>query len=178
MQAEHVTAFLGSAFDVLGRLAEARPERGSPVLRTGDSHSTRELNALVALNGDLVGVIFCSMSLATGSKLAATIKASQNLEAESADDDAIGELVRLISQTGAERLGQQQCTCAPQAPVLIHGFGEALTNVSPVLVVPLYTEYGDIDIGVALQPPADNQLATLRLETAAEDPNDQMAVAS
>lgn len=152
MQAEHADAFVASAFEVLGNRAEARPERGSPVLRSGGTFSTRELTALVALHGDFDGVTFYSMSLATATKLAAAIGNDELDGSGQLDGDAITELARLVSACAASLLEQRQCKCVPDAPQLVTGFGEPLTEMSPVLIVPLFTEYGDIDIGIALGP--------------------------
>jgi CheY-specific phosphatase CheX len=154
LKAEHADAFVASAFEVLGNQAEARPERGSPVLRSGGAFSARELTALVALSGDLEGVTFYSMSLATATKLAAVIGKNELSGGGQLDGDAITELARLVSVGAAALLEQRQCKCVAEAPRLVTGFGEPLTAMSPVLIVPLFTEYGDIDIGIALTPGA------------------------
>ena len=152
MRAEHVDAFVASAFETLGKIADARPERGSPVLRSGDTLSSRELTALVVLQGDLVGVTFYSMSLATAAKIGGVIRGARAGEVDQFDGSAIGELASMISGAGVALLEEQGCHCTPAEPLIVHGFGEALTGVSPVLLVPLFTEYGDIDVGIALQP--------------------------
>ena len=153
MNAEHVDPFVTSAFEVLGKTADARPERGSPVLRSGDTLCSRELTALVALEGDLVGVTFYSMSLATAAKIGGVIGKEGKPDAQQFDDSAISELARMITETGVALLAEEGCRCTLQTLLIVRGFGEPLTEVSPVLVVPLFTEYGDIDIGIALQPP-------------------------
>jgi hypothetical protein len=73
LNATHLDAFLVSAFEMLGKQAQAEPDRGSPVLRSGATHSSRELTALVTIGGDLTGVVFYSMSLATAAKLGLTL---------------------------------------------------------------------------------------------------------
>lgn len=173
MRAEHVDAFVAGAFEVLGNQAGARPERGSPVLRSGGATSTRELTALVTVHGDLEGVTFYSMSLATAAKLAAVIARNEETGEEPLEDNAVAELARAVSLAASESLEKCQWGCTIDTPQLVTGFGAPLTQLSPVLIVPLFTEYGDIDIGIALSPaqagaaetsaipisaPAENQL--------------------
>lgn len=166
MRAEHMDAFVSSAFEVLGKQAEGRPERGSPVLRSGETRSSRELTALVAFTGDLEGVTFYSMSLATAGKLASVMQRNGAPDASIVDSDAMIEMARLIAAASVIALDQEGCHCQPADPVLVKGFGEPLTLVSPVLVVPLFTEYGDIDIGIALKQAASGKSAQLAEEAA------------
>jgi hypothetical protein len=42
---------------------------------------------------------------------------------------------------------------------MVEGFGAPLTMVSPVLTVPLFTQYGDMDIGIAMHPAQTPALA-------------------
>ncbi len=152
LRAEHVDAFLISAFEVLAEQAQARPDRGSPVLRGGASYSSRELTGMVAIAGDLAGVCCTSMSLATAAKLWAQTDPDGAHELDRAADEAVLQTARDIAEGGVERLRRQGCECHLDEAVLVYGFGEPLTEVSPMLIVPLYTRFGDMDIGIAMQP--------------------------
>jgi CheY-specific phosphatase CheX len=153
MQAGHVDAFLASTFEVLDRQAAARPERGSPVLRSGETSSTREVTVLVTVQGDLAGIIFYSMSLATAEKLSAVVAQRPEDGLGPLDDETLLAMARLSLDAGVEHLTRQGCTCTVGDFMVVRGFGAPLTAVSPVLMVPVYSSYGDIDIGVSLQPP-------------------------
>ena len=153
MQAAHVDAFLTSVFEVLGQQAAARPERGSPVLRTGETLSTHEVTVLVALQGDLTGMMFYGMSLATAGKLTAVISGRPAGDLRQLDLEATLQLARQSVAASVTRLAEQGCQCVPDDPVIVQGYGERLTAVSPVLLVPMFTEYGDIDIGLTLHTP-------------------------
>ena len=157
LRAEHVDAFLASAFEVLGQQAQARPDRGSPVLRSGVSHSARELTGLVVVEGHLTGIIFYSMSLTTAVKLHALTGPGGAPELSQLADAVVLQTARTIAAGGVERLQQQNCSCTPGEAGLVYGFGEPLTEVSPVLIVPLYTHFGDMDIGIAMQPTSARQ---------------------
>lgn len=165
LQAEHVDAFLASAFEVLGQQAQARPERGSPLLRSGVSYSSRELTGLVVVEGDLTGIIFYSMSLATAVKLHALTGPGGAPELSQLADAVVLQTARTIAAGGAERLQQRNCACTPGEAVLVYGFGEPLTEVSPVLIVPLFTQFGDMDIGIAICPKYDLQQGVLLIST-------------
>jgi CheY-specific phosphatase CheX len=151
LNATHIDAFLVSAFEMLGKQAQAEPDRGSPVLRSGATHSSRELTALVVIKGDLTGVVFYSMSLATAAKLGLTLSPTAAEQLGTAID-VVREAARAIVAGGIDRLEVSGCRCSALAPVIVEGFGAPLTVVSPVLTVPLFTQYGDMDIGIAMHP--------------------------
>lgn len=168
LRAEHVDAFLSSAFTVLGTQVQARPERGAPVLRSGPSAASRELTGLVVIEGELTGVVFYSMSLATAVKLHALAHLDSAPDLAPLADDVVLQAARTIAAGGIEHLRAQGCQCTTGEAVLVYGFGEPLTEVSPVLFVPLYTQFGDMDIGIALRPPASLS-AGVRLISARAD---------
>lgn len=151
MQAEHVDAFLASAFAVLSEQAQAQPDRGSPLLRSGGIRSARELTALVRVEGDVTGVILYSMSLATADKLRANQRPPAGADAERSAQDTVLQTAQAIATGGAECLSQLGAPCQPGENVIVCGFGELLLVAVTLLVVPIFTRYGDMDIGVALQ---------------------------
>lgn len=155
MNATHIDAFLSGAFEVLGKQAQAEPYRGSPVLRSGATHSSRELTALVSIEGALTGVVFYSMSLATAAKLELTLFARASGDQVADANAVVCEAARAIVASGIERLGDLGGRCTASEPVLVPGFGAPLTVVSPVLTVPLFTQYGDMDIGIAMRAVED-----------------------
>lgn len=160
MRAEHIDAFLSSAVKALARQGEARPERGSPVLRTGQTHSMRELSSLVTFHGDLNGMVFYSMSLATASKLVGNAGTVDPGEEKVFNPAAFVEVTRTMSLQAIATLESRGCRCVAEDPLMVRGFGEPLSDASPVLIVPLFTEHGDIDIGIALQAQAPPQRAS------------------
>lgn len=150
MKAEQIAPFLRSAYALLGADTGSILERGAPVLRNGPTVSSRELTAVATLEGDLTGVLYCSMSLATAAKLQGALISADNPQA--AGTIVAAWLLAKVCGEGAEALRQQGHECTPSTPVLVQGFEEPLTNVSPVLHVPVLTAHGDVDLGVALQP--------------------------
>lgn len=154
MRSEHVDPFVASAFEALLEMSSARPERGAPVLRTGTTVSSRELTAIAGLRGELEGMVFCSMSQATAAKLGSAWRGKMEGAGtkDQTDEQTVVGLACSVNEMGTMLLREKGCTCSPQETMLIHGFGEPLTQVGPVLVVPLFTEFGDIDIGIAVHP--------------------------
>ena len=154
MRSEHVDPFVASAFEALLEMSSARPERGAPVLRTGTTVSSRELTAIAGLRGELEGMVFCSMSQATAAKLGSAWRGKMEGAGtkDQTDEQTVVGLACSVNEMGTMLLRENGCTCRPQETMLIHGFGEPLTQVGPVLVVPLFTEFGDIDIGIAVHP--------------------------
>lgn len=164
VKAEHVNAFLGAAFEVLGERVEAQPHRGSPMLRSGRTRSVRELTAVVQLTGDLVGVLFYGMSQSTAQKLRqASLRITGS--APEGEGEMVTELIGVMASGGVDALRQQGLTLEAGDVALITGAGHDLTDLSRILVLPLLTEHGDIDIGIGLVPAA--AAATLSHETSA-----------
>ena len=149
MQAEHIDAFLASAFAVLTEQARAQPDRGSPLLRSGGIRSARELTALVRIEGDLTGVILYSMSLATADKLRGSLTPLAAETGQSAQEMVL-QTAQTIASGGVERLSQLGAVCQTNENLIICGFGELLLIAVTLLVVPIFTRYGDMDIGVAV----------------------------
>jgi len=156
MRAEHLAAFLECACKVLNQHSPAPAERGAPVLRKGETFSARELTILIGLEGDLEGVVFFSMSLATAAKLAALAELAEASAEEEAEKRVLTALVQPVMTMALEMLAQQGCQCRLLEPHIMYGFGALPTGSAPVLIVPLFTSYGDIDVGIALQPPGQH----------------------
>ncbi|MEI6503870.1 MAG: hypothetical protein WCP21_22895 [Armatimonadota bacterium] len=172
MQAEHIDAFLASAFAVLTEEAQAQPDRGAPLLRSGGIRSARELTALVTIEGDLTGVLFYSMSLATADKLRGSLSAPAHGSGGSAQDVLL-QTTQAIAAGGMERLSSFGPQCRPGQGLVICGFGELLLMAVALLVVPIFTRYGDMDIGIAVHDTASlpqglQLIATARAATSYE----------
>jgi len=164
VQADQVEAFLASIFGILSTSAAARPERGAIALRSGPTVSSREMTAIVALEGDVVGVLFCSLSVATAAKLHRSLMGDAEVTDGPGRQAALA-LVRQAGEAGAAHLADCGHQCRATEALVAEGFGEPLTDLSPVLVVPVFTDYGDMDIGLALQS-RDALRPGLRLVTA------------
>lgn len=152
MQANQITPFLDDAYTLLAKATDKQPERGSPLLRSGRTDSSRELTAIVGVRGALGGALFCSMSLATAAKLAGVLGEAIKELTGHPEEQAIAYLATQVSTTGVEGLAALGEECEIDEPVVVRGFGEPLTAISPVLIVPLFTTCGDIDLGLALRP--------------------------
>lgn len=151
MQANQITPFLDYAYTMLAKATDKQPERGSPLLRSGRTDSSRELTAIVGVRGALGGALFCSMSLATAAKLAGVLSEVSREQAGPPEEQAIAHLATEVSTTGVKGLAALGEQCEVDEPVVVRGFGEPLTAISPVLIVPLFTTCGDIDLGLALR---------------------------
>ncbi|MEN6642134.1 MAG: hypothetical protein ABFE08_06775 [Armatimonadia bacterium] len=169
VKAEHANAFLVGAYEVLRLQLDARPLRGSPLLRSGSATSARDLVALIALRGDLTGDLFYSMSQATATKVQEVL--NRNCRDEAGRGDVVTQLSRLMATKAGELLAEQGLTCELAEPRLILGAGHTVTDLGPVLIVPFSTEFGDIDIGLALSDGARAAHA-LTLDNSAEADED------
>jgi CheY-specific phosphatase CheX len=165
VQADHIDAFFASAFAVLTEKARAQPDRGSPLLRSGGIRSARELTALVTIEGDLTGVIVYGVSLATADKLRGSLtpSAEDSDQASGVASQSVQEIVLqtalAIADGGIKRLAELGTVCRTNDNLVVCGFGELLLVTANLLVVPVLTRYGDMDIGVALQSKDSPQAA-------------------
>jgi len=69
---------------------------------------------------------------------------------------------RATAAGGVERLGRLGAACQPSEEQVISGFGELILIAVTLLVVPIFTRYGDMDMGIAIHH-ADRRAQGLEL---------------
>ena len=145
MRVEYVTPFLKGLYTALAALA-TDPHRGGPSLQVGPVVTSYELTAVTTLSGDLDGMIYCGISRSVAKQLMSAQGETEEIER------VASSLLSEACAMGVTRLEQQGLHCAVSTPELHQGQGISLPALGLVLVVPLMTSCGDLEMGIALQP--------------------------
>jgi chemotaxis protein CheY-P-specific phosphatase CheC len=94
------------------------------------------------------------LSLVTATKLAASMSAMPLATFDEMASSAIAELGNMISGHATTLLSEAGYECQITPPTLIRGANVEISTSTPALVVPLYTDFGKIEINVALKETA------------------------
>ena len=152
LRVEFVDPFVQAAFYVLEEVAKARCERGPLSMRQGSTFTSQELTVVVGVNGEIHGVVLYGLSVVTALKIASAMVGQEFVSLDEMALSAISELGNMISGHAATLLSEAGVHCDITPPTVIHGVGTEITVHIPVLLVPVSTDKGNINIDIALCP--------------------------
>ena len=151
MEVKFIEPFVRAAFTVLARVVNASPERGQLSLRSGNTFTSQELTAVLGVNGMVEGVALYGMSAVTAGKIAGQML-GQDIEVfDEMASSALSELSNMITGNATTHFESNGYQCDITPPSLIHGTGVQITTLCPALVVPVSTQFGKVEINVALR---------------------------
>ena len=156
MRVEYIKPFVETAFSVLGEVLGGEVKRGDLYLKS-TSTPVMGVAALVGLAGDVEGRVVFDMTFET----ALNIASKMNEEKLPAFDDlakaTISELANLITAQSVTKLHDLGFKFDLTPPALFAGekmeiaaLGGTTDNVE-ALIVPLITDYGKIEVNVAIR---------------------------
>lgn len=151
MKAEFINPFVSAAYQVLGREVGAQIERG-PLAIKESRFTGHDLTVMIGVVGKLRGTVMYSMSEATAKKLVEAMLGQPVKEFDELAESGIAELGNVITGVASSGLEKAGYLCRISPPALIRGKGTTISTVNLMrLVVPLRTQYGDVEIGIALE---------------------------
>jgi chemotaxis protein CheX len=150
VEVKFIDPFIRAGFTVLSQVVSASPERGQLSLRSGNTFTSQELTAVLGVNGMAEGVALYGMSDVTASKIAAQMLGQDVDEIDELASSALGELANMITGNATTYLEAAGYRCDITPPSLIRGTGVQITTICPALVVPVATQFGKVEINVAL----------------------------
>ena len=150
MKAEFVEPFLQSAFHVLSMVAGLEADRGALSLRKGKTFTAQQLNVVIGVNGDIEGVVVYGMTLATAQKIAGAMMGQPAAAFDEMAASAIGEMANMISGGAMTSLSAVGYDCKITPPSMVRGAGAEITTTTPSLVLPVRTQFGKIEVSIAL----------------------------
>jgi chemotaxis protein CheX len=157
MQIEFVRPFVDGAFRVLRETIDASPRRGPLSLRMGHTFTSQELTTMIGVNGEIEGVALYGMSLIAGQKIAGKLMGMPVTKFDEIASSAISELANMITGSATTELEVNGYKCDITPPSLMWGIGAQITTTVPALIVPIITEFGDMEINLALSPATARQ---------------------
>ncbi len=151
MQAQFIEPFIRATFTVLSQVVDASPERGQLTLQDGNTFTSQELTTVLGVSGHIEGVALYGMSQITALKIASQMLGENVREIDEIASSALTELANMITGNATIHLETAGFQCDITPPSMIRGSGIQVTTLCPALLVPVSTQFGKIDINVALR---------------------------
>jgi chemotaxis protein CheX len=151
MRTEFINPFLQAATEVLEAELGTKPRRGSIGLEKS-VHTSNDITAVVGVTGEIAGMVLFTMTEATGCAMVSKMMEQDFPEFDDLAQSGIAEIGNVITGRAAVLLAEAGFTSDLAPPMLIMGRG-ALINTLDMqrLVIPLETEFGAIEVQVALK---------------------------
>ena len=149
MKAEFINPFVTAGLTVLESVISARPESGQLAVRSA-AFTTQQVSIVIGVTGAVEGQAIYGMSLVTATKIAAAMSSMPAMTFDEMASSAIGELGNMISGHATTLLSEAGYECQITPPTLVRGTEVEIATSTPALVIPLYTDFGKMEINVAL----------------------------
>ncbi len=146
-----INPFIKAASYVLETEVGADIERGNVALEKSGATS-REVTVALGVTGDVRGAVFYGLSQDTARGFVSQMLGEPVPLFDHLAESAMGELGNVITGLASSNLEQEGFVCRISPPTLVTGKGVYISTLDfHRLVVPLHTQYGDLEINVALK---------------------------
>ena len=149
MKAEHMEPFVCAAFSVLQMLTGDVPQRGQLSLRT-NTFISDQVTIMAGVNGDVEGMALYGMSRETAKKIAGAMIGSEVSELDEMAMSAISELGNMITGNAITLISKKGHDVDITPPSVIRGEQVEVSTRVPAIVVPMITQFGKVEINVAI----------------------------
>lgn len=150
MRAEFINPFIVAAQEILEKEIQAKIEKGAPYRRE-KTFTASEVSIEIGMTGKVKGHVLFGMQETVAKAVASTMIGDPVEEFDEMASSAIGELGNMVSGLAAIYLEKAGFACDITPPSLLRGPGMVIHTTVQALVLPLKTQYGDIDISIALE---------------------------
>lgn len=151
MKAEYINPFISAFFSVLKQVAQADGKRGQLQLKT-DPRPSYDVAILLSLVGDIEGQVIYSMKEEVAKKLASAMM--MGFPVEELNDlakSAVCEFANMVTGNAAMLLGTKGLKLDISPPTIIKGKDLEVSSQISMLVIPISTPLGEMEIDVALR---------------------------
>jgi chemotaxis protein CheX len=151
MRAEFINPFLQAATEVLSTELGSPPQRGAVGLQRS-SYTSGEITAVVAVTGDVSGMVMLAMTATTGRGIVSKMMGQDFDAFDSLAQSGIAEIANVITGRAAVLLSEAGFPSDLAPPLLLIGKNTLISTLDVQrLVIPMETEFGAIEIQVALK---------------------------
>jgi chemotaxis protein CheX len=151
MKAEFINPFLQAATQVLESELGSAPARGNIGLQRSP-YTSNDVTAVVGVTGSVAGMVMISMAESTARAMVGVMMGQEFPEFDALAQSGIAEIGNVITGRAAVLLAEAGFPSNLAPPMLIIGRGTMLSTLDVQrLVIPLTTEFGSIEIQVALR---------------------------
>ena len=154
MRAEFINPFLQAASEVLEAELGSPPLRG-PVGLQRSSYTTDDVTAVVAVAGQVAGLVLVVMTEVTARAIVSQMMGQEFAELDELAQSGIGEIGNVITGRATVLLAEAGYPSNVAPPMLIVGRGTLVSTLDMQrLVIPLETALGRVEVQVALKAEA------------------------
>ncbi|HHY47665.1 MAG TPA: chemotaxis protein CheX [Firmicutes bacterium] len=151
MKAQFANPFVSAAYEVLQAEVNATVERG-PLSLEESQFTNKDITVMIGITGPVRGVVMYSMTEEVAKRLVSVMLGQPVNEFDSLSESAISEIGNVITGVAARELERAGYSCRISPPTLVMGQHTVISTVNlKRLVVPLKTQYGEIEISIALE---------------------------
>src|SRR5258708_5609094 len=151
MRAEFINPFLQAATEVLSTELGRPPERGNVGLQRS-AYTSGEVTAVVAVAGDVSGMVMLAMTEKTGRGVVSKMMGQEFEEFDSLAQSGIAEIANVITGRASVLLSEAGFPSDLAPPMLLIGKNTMISTLDVQrLVIPMVTAFGSIEVQVALK---------------------------
>jgi chemotaxis protein CheX len=151
MRAEFINPFLQAATEVLESELGSRPQRGSIGLQRS-AYTSDEVTAVLAVTGAVAGMVMFAMTEETARAIVSSIMGQEFPHFDALAQSGIAELGNVITGRAAGLLADAGFPSDIAPPMLIVGRNTMISTLDVQrLVIPMETEFGKVEVQVALK---------------------------
>jgi chemotaxis protein CheX len=151
MRAEVINPFLQATNEVLESELGAAPTRGQIGLQRS-AYTSDEVTAVVAVTGNVAGMVLLAMSEETARGVVSKMMGQDFDEFDALAQSGIAEVGNVITGRAAVLLADAGFPSDLAPPMLLVGRGTLISTLDVQrLVIPVETEFGKIEVQVALK---------------------------
>jgi chemotaxis protein CheX len=162
MKAEIINPFLQAASEVLESELGSKPTRGTIGLQRS-AYTSDEVTSVVGVTGEVAGMVLFAMAESTARAMVSKMMGQDFEEFDALAQSGIAEIGNVITGRAAVLLSEAGFTSDLAPPMLIVGRGTMISTLDVQrLVIPMETEFGQVEIQVALKmtgPAASRKVA-------------------
>ncbi len=147
-----INPFITAACKVLKEEIEAEITRGEVSLEKSGTTS-KEVTVALGVTGDVRGGVFYGFSEQTARSLVSEMLGEPVPIFDELAESGIGEMGNVITGLATAELEQKGLLCRIAPPTVVTGKGVYISTLDfHRLIMPLETQYGAIEVNVALKP--------------------------
>lgn len=150
MKTDFVNPFVSAAFQTIEAELGTKVERGE--LSIQESYYTaNDVTVVIGVTGAVRGTVLYGVSNTTAKKIVGAMMGQRVVILDSLAESALAELGNVIAGLASGELERRGYPCTISPPAVILGKGTIISTLNlKRLVVPLLTEYGELEISLSL----------------------------
>lgn len=151
MRVDIINPFVSAAYQVLKTEVKAELKKGDLSISESDI-TANDITVIIGVVGDLQGIVSYGFSERMAKNLVSAMMGQNMPIFDSLAESAIGELGNMITGLASSSLENKGFSCKITPPTLIIGRGTIISTITfKRLVIPVHTQFGEMEINVALR---------------------------